>query len=219
MTTTNARQEGRMEGRARGIKRGVNHFGLQRTARKRYTWKVFLLFNCMLASFQQQLCGLVLADLMCARTSDTHASTCLMCARVLRENDKPQEAPKGLEFITEWTNDWWCSIHYSELHWIINNSWWINKTCIWYWTAGIIPMCIFFFFSTNMRCQRNNWLSFFKIYILEDVCVTKRCGISRCPQSSVGWWGIRDKSSEEEWRETVCVYYCAYWQALNKNHV
>lgn len=104
----------------------------------------------MLASCQQQLCGLVLADLMCARTSDTHASTCLMCAHVLQENVKPQEVPKGLEFITEWTNDWWCSIHNSELHWIINNSRWINKTCIWYRTAGIIPMCIFF--SSQQTC-------------------------------------------------------------------
>lgn len=63
--------------------------------------KFFFFFNCMLASCQQQLCGLVLADLMCARTSDTHASTCLMCAHVLQENVKPQEVPKGLEFITE----------------------------------------------------------------------------------------------------------------------
>lgn len=116
--------------------------GLQRTAGKWYTWKVF--FNCTLVSFQQQLCGLAQADLMCACTSDTRACTCLMCACRLQEKAKPQEALKGLEYITVWSSDWWCSIHYSELHWIINNTWWINKTCIWYWTAGIIPMCIFF---------------------------------------------------------------------------
>lgn len=51
-----------------------------------------------------------------------------VCVLLARKKKKPQEALKGFTvYHCIWPNEWWCYIHYSEEHWIINNAWWINN--------------------------------------------------------------------------------------------
>lgn len=69
---------------------------------------------------------------------------CVVCMLACLQKIKPHEAPKGLHYCM-WNIDWWCYIHYSEVHWIINNIWWISNTHLYVILSSCDCACIYFF--------------------------------------------------------------------------
>lgn len=79
----------------------------------------------------------------------------VQCEHAARSRNKitPQEALKGFYYCI-WTSDWWCYMHNSELHWIINNIWWISNTRLYVILSSCdcACVCLLWFLLLNNIC-------------------------------------------------------------------
>lgn len=124
-----------------------------------HTWAVSLHIARRLFASNMKVCdsGLVhlyalMRDIPVCITY-TRIYMCNACVRSSltgsEKKKKPQEALKGFTvYHCIWPNEWWCYIHYSEEHWIINNTWWINNMGLCLILSSFDSACasVFYFF-------------------------------------------------------------------------
>lgn len=108
---------------------------------------------------------------------DLHVWCVPMCFR--KEN--AQGGSKGLTvYHCIWFNEWWSYIHYSEVQWIINNTWWISNTHLYLKSRSCDYACVHFLTSEKHVCILiTHFTLVFCLYRLRK-CKTRSCRISYC---------------------------------------